>query len=140
MYIQNNWGQSLDVLQRGMSVNMLRQEVIANNIANADTPNFKRSVVNYESALSQALQSDTTRDDFQPYYTHERHIAFDRKVDYQDVRPRRVLDYLTTSKNNGNNVDIEEESSNYIAAQLAYNLMVNSVNHHFNSMNIVLRG
>jgi flagellar basal-body rod protein FlgB len=139
MYIENNWGQSLDILHRSLGVNMLRQEVIADNIANVDTPNFKRSMVNYEASLSRALSSSTD-EGLKGNYTHERHIPFERPVDYQSVRPRRVLDFLTTSKNNGNNVDIEEESSNYIAAQLAYNLMINSVNHHFNSMNIVLRG
>ena len=41
--------------------------------------------------------------------TDDRHIAFDKPMDWRDVAPRRVLDYLTEAKNNGNNVDIEEE-------------------------------
>lgn len=139
MFPENTWGRSVDVLRRSMSVNLLRQDTIANNIANVDTPNFKRSDVNYESALRQALVSEEnprTRG----VYTNESHIPFERTIDYRNVRPRRVLDFMTTTKNNGNNVDIEVESSNYITAQLAYNLMVNSVSHHFNSVNIVLRG
>jgi flagellar basal-body rod protein FlgB len=139
MFPENTWGRSVDILRRTMSVNLLRQDTIANNIANVDTPNFKRTDVNYESALRQALMSEqNTRT--RGVYTNEKHIPFERAIDYRTVRPRRVLDFMTTAKNNGNNVDIEVESSNFITAQLAYNLMVNSVSHHFNSVNIVLRG
>jgi flagellar basal-body rod protein FlgB len=139
MFPENTWGRSVDILRRSMSVNLFRQDTIANNIANVDTPNFKRTDVNYESSLRQALVSEqNTRT--RGVYTNEKHIPFERTIDYRTVRPRRVLDFMTTSKNNGNNVDIEVESSNFITAQLAYNLMVNSVSHHFNSVNIVLRG
>ncbi|AHC14575.1 flagellar basal body rod protein FlgB [Salinispira pacifica] len=138
MYTNNNWGKSLDILQRNMSVNLYRQEVIANNIANADTPNFKRQEVNYETSLKKALESEN-RPVFDAYLTNDKHVAFDREIDYRTVVPRRVTDFLTTAKNNGNNVDIEVESTNFINAQLSYNLMVSSVNHNFNNLNIVLQ-
>ena len=137
MFINNNWGKSLDILQRSMSVNLYRQEVIANNIANADTPNYKRQSVNFETSLKKALESEKTPT-FNAYTTHEKHIPFSREIDYRTVVPRRVTDFLTTAKNNGNNVDIEVESTDYINQQLAYNLMVSSVNHNFRQMNIVL--
>lgn len=138
MYTNNNWGKSLDILQRNMSVNLYRQEVVANNIANADTPNFKRQEVNYETSLKKALDSEN-RQVFDAYLTNDKHVAFDREIDYRTVVPRRVTDFLTTAKNNGNNVDIEVESTNFINAQLSYNLMVSAVNHNFNNLNIVLQ-
>ena len=137
MFINNNWGKSLDILQRNMSVNLYRQEVIANNIANADTPNYKRQSVNFETSLKKALDSETETG-FKASLTNEKHIPFNRTIDYRTVLPRRVTDFLSTAKNNGNNVDIEVESVNYINQQLAYNLMVSSVNHNFRQMNIVL--
>lgn len=137
MFTNNNWGKSLDILQRSMNVNFYRQEVTAHNIANADTPNYKRQSVNFENSLKKALESEQ-KPSFQAYYTHENHIPFHREIDYRTVTPRRVTDFLTTAKNNGNNVDIEVESTNYINQQLAYNLMVTSVNHNFRQMNIVL--
>lgn len=137
MFTNNNWGKSLDILQRNMNVNFYRQEVTAHNIANADTPNYKRQSVNFENSLKKALESER-KPSFQAYYTHENHIPFHREIDYRTVTPRRVTDFLTTAKNNGNNVDIEVESTNYINQQLAYNLMVTSVNHNFRQMNIVL--
>lgn len=139
MFTDNSWGKSLDILHRSMGVNELRRSVIANNLANADTPNFKRSDISYESALARALASEQ-RTGLQGAYTNERHIPFERTIDYRDVKPRRVLDFLTTADNNGNNVDPEVEAMNFTAAQLAYNMMVTSVSHHFNSVNLVLRG
>lgn len=139
MFTANTWGKSLDILQRSMGVNELRRAVIANNLANGDTPNFKRSDVNYESELRRALESEGTRG-LSGRYTNERHIPFEKTIDYRDVKPRRVLDFLTTSDNNGNNVDPEVEAMNFTSASLAYNMMVTAVNYHFNSVNLVLRG
>ena len=135
--INNNWGKSLDILHRSMAVNLYRQEVVAHNIANADTPNYKRQAVNFETSLQKALASEN-KPQFQATLTNGKHIPFNREVDYRTVVPRRVTDFLTTAKNNGNNVDIEVESTEYINQQLAYNLMVSMVNHNFRQMNMVL--
>lgn len=141
LYLNNSFGKTIDILHRGMSANIMRQEVIANNIANSDTPNFKRSDVNFETALSQAIKSEEIqKNTMEATMTDPRHIPFYRAVNYQDVEPRRVLDYTTSSKNNGNNVDIEEETSKAVAAQLSYNLLVQSVTGEFNNINMVLRG
>ncbi|MEE8440769.1 MAG: flagellar basal body rod protein FlgB [Spirochaetia bacterium] len=139
MFLESSFGRTLDILHRSMDVSMLRQDVIADNIANADTPNFKRSFINFESRLRSALESEGTGG-VQAAMTHERHIPFRRPIDYRSVRPNRQLDYLTTSDNNGNNVDIEEESMNFLNSQLLYTLMADSVSRQFARVNLVLRG
>lgn len=139
MFEQNSFGRTVDILHRGMDVAMLRQDVIADNIANADTPNFKRSYINFESQLKRALESEGDGG-LQAAMTHERHIPFQQPIDYRSVRPERQLDYLTTTDNNGNNVDIEEESMNFLNNQLLYTLMTESVNQEFARVNLVLRG
>jgi flagellar basal-body rod protein FlgB len=140
MFLNSTFGRTVDVLQRSMDVSLLRQDVIANNIANSDTPNFKRSEVNFESALRDALESEQRVARSCPAaLTDERHIPFDRAVDYRTVQPRRRLDYLTTAKNNGNNVDIEQESMNLLNNQLLYTLMSDAVRAKFSQLNLVLR-
>ena len=138
MFANSSWGRNLDILQRSMNVSMLRQDVGANNIANADTPGFKRSYVNFESGLARALESERRPRAFVESLTHERHIPFERPTDYRSVEPRRVVDWETTAKNNGNNVDIEVESMNMLNNMLSYQLMSQSVSEQFNRMNIVL--
>ena len=140
MFLNNSFGKTLDVLHRSMDVSMLRQDVIADNIANADTPNFKRSHINFESQLAAALESENRPQPLQARMSRERHIPFQRPVDYRSVEPQRRLDYLTTADNNGNNVDIEVESMNYLSNQLLYSMMTNSVNQQFQRVNLVVRG
>ncbi|HOV62978.1 MAG TPA: flagellar basal body rod protein FlgB [Spirochaetia bacterium] len=138
MFLGTNFGKTLDILQREMDVSLLRRSVIADNIANSDTPNYKRNVLNFEAELGRALDSEKVKK-LPAYLTHERHIPFDRVQDYREVKPRRVLDYLTTAKNNGNNVDIEEESMSALQNQLAYDLMTRAVSNQFAQVNLVLR-
>lgn len=139
MFVNSNFGKTVAILQRSMDVATLRREVIANNIANADTPNFKRSTVNFEAQLKRVLDGEKTKAQPEAFLTDPRHIAFDQKVDWQDVKPVRVLDYLTQSKNNGNNVDLEEELMTAQQNQMMYNLMAQAAANEFNQLNIVLR-
>jgi flagellar basal-body rod protein FlgB len=138
VFLNNSFGKTVDIMHRTMDVSMLRQQVIANNIANADTPNFKRSTVNFEAELERALDSEKTNKP-KAYLTDSRHIPFDKTQDYRDVRPRKVLDYLTTADNNGNNVDVEQESMNLLQNQLRYRLLTKAVAEEFNRVNMVLR-
>src|SRR6056297_3071875 len=94
MFLNNSFGKTLDIMQRSMDVSMLRQDVIADNIANADTPNFKRGFINFESRLKAALDSETRPQPMQAAMTREKHVPFARPVDYRTVGPQRRLDYL----------------------------------------------
>ena len=132
------FGKNLEILTREMDVSVLRRDVIANNVANANTPNFKRSVVNFESQLKRALDSEKA-ERFPQYVTNSRHIAFQRPMNWEEVSPRRVLDYLTEAKNNGNNVDIEEEGMESLNNQLLYTTLAEVVSSEFARVNIVLK-
>jgi flagellar basal-body rod protein FlgB len=139
MFTNTDFGKSIAILQRGMSVATLRREVIANNIANVNTPNFKRSTVNFEAQLKRALDDENTTVQPEAFVTDPRHISFDQKLNWQDVKPRRQLDYLTQSKNNGNNVDLQQELMEAEQNQMEYNLMAQAAANQFNQLNIVLK-
>ncbi len=139
MFLNTNFGKTVAILQRGMDVATLRREVIANNVANADTPNFKRSTVNFEAQLKRALDAEKTTAQPSAFLSDPRHIAFDQKMDWQSVMPMRQLDYLTQSKSNGNNVDLQEELMSAEQNQMMYSLMAQAAANEFNQLNIVLR-
>ena len=138
MVFNGTFGKNLDIMKRTMDVALLRRDVIANNLANSDTPHFKRTVVNFESELKRALDSENIKP-FPNLMSDSRHISFQRTIDYRDVAPKRVWDYLTTSKNNGNNVDIEQESMDLVHNQLLYQAMTSLVGGEFSRVQIVLR-
>jgi flagellar basal-body rod protein FlgB len=140
MIVNNNFGKTIDLLHRAMSTSSLREAVIANNIANADVPNFKRTDVNFEAELKRALDTEKQRPAMELRLTHPKHMTDWETKDYQEVKPRRVLDYLSQSDNNGNNVDPEEEFNLLLKNQLRYMLMAQSANFEFGQVSMVLRG
>lgn len=139
MDISNDFTKTVDILHRAMDASLVRRDVIANNIANADVPNFKRSVVNFESELKRALDSAKNKPALELTLTDPKHIPNWRERDYREVQPRRVLDYVTTAKNNGNNVDPEEEMMLSVQNQLMYTLMAQALTFEFGQINLVLR-
>ncbi|MDC7224171.1 MAG: flagellar basal body rod protein FlgB, partial [Spirochaetales bacterium] len=122
-----SYGKKIDLLKRSLDVANMRQGVIANNIANVETPDFKRSDVSFESELGRALASEENQSTLQAKTSSDRHINFNQPMDYRDVSPRINLDYLTTVKNNGNNVDIEVEEMNALKNQMRYELIMETV-------------
>lgn len=120
----NNFFNSIDLLHRAMDVDTLRYQVSANNIANSEVPNFKRSSVNFESELTRAFESEkAAKNGFQLTRIDSRHIPLNDTYDWRDVEPRRVLDYTTTAKANGNNVDAEAEAMQVLQTQMRYQLL-----------------
>ena len=140
MIVNNNFSKTVDLLHRAMNASSLRQSVIANNLANADVPNFKRTEVNFESELKRALDTEKQKPVLELNLTNQAHIPNWQPRDYQEVRPRRVLDYLTQSDNNGNNVDPEEEFNLLLKNQLRYMLLSQMATFEFSQVNMVLRG
>ncbi len=139
MFEGSSFGKTVDILHKGLDVATLRRQVIADNIANSGVPNFKRSVVNFEASLKKALESESEAPLLPMATTDPRHIQSFAPTDYRSVEPRRVLDYLTTSKNNGNNVDAEQEMMDSLTNQLSYTLQAQAINYEFNQVNLVLR-
>ena len=140
MIVNNNFSKTIDLLHRGMSAASIRGAVSANNLANADVPNFKRTDVNFESELKRALDTEKYRPALELKLTHPAHLADWEPRDYQEVRPRRVLDYITQSDNNGNNVDAEEEFNLILKNQLRYMLLAQMATFEYSQVNMILRG
>lgn len=136
----NTFTRSVDLLQRAMDVTSLRYQVTANNLANSEVPNFKRTVVNFESELKRAFESEEkAKNGFQLTRTDSRHIELNKPYDYRDVEPRRVVDYTTTAKANGNNVDAETEANNILQIQMQYKLLTQLTNFKFSQLSIAMK-
>ena len=139
MNIENNFSKTIDLIYRSMDVNLLRRNVIANNIANAEVPNFKRTQVNFETELKRALDSQRQAPVIELTRTDPRHISNWQPKDYKEVQPRRVTDFISSSNNNGNNVDMEQELMSALENQLLYMLLAQAAAFEFNQVNSALR-
>ena len=92
----------------------LRQRVIADNIANVDTPGFRATSVDFESSLRAAVESGG-RD-----AVHAEMLAEDTPVGA-----------------NGNNVDLRKQMLAATQSQFAYQLMTRAVSDRFNLIKTV---
>ncbi|HPO02781.1 flagellar basal body rod protein FlgB [Treponema zuelzerae] len=136
----NSFARTTDLLHRAMDASTLRYTVTANNLANSEVPNFKRTVVNFETELKRALDSETrSAGAFELSKTDDRHLSADSVIDYRTVEPRRVLDYTTTEKANGNNVNPEEEAMEILRIQLNYQMLTQIQSFQFAQANSVLK-
>ncbi len=127
--------QNLSILERSLQASSLRQKVIANNIANVNTPKFKVSDVSFEHELKKSLEQSNS--EFVGYRTDPRHISIGHQS-IKDVYPRLQTIKHTSTNNNQNNVDIDFEMSKLAKNQLQYNTLVTQINHHFSQLQKVI--
>lgn len=120
----------VNVLDKAADAAWMRNELIANNIANVDTPNFKRQDVRFETELRAAI-------------SQSREKTVDAKVkhlDLKDMVGEAYTDYSELSyRYDGNNVDIDTESVRLAKNQLKYNALITGVNQEFSNLKSVMK-
>ncbi|CEI84305.1 MULTISPECIES: flagellar basal body rod protein FlgB [Oceanobacillus] len=118
-------------LENSIQYASAKNNVISNNISNADTPNYKADKVSFKSALENEMSG------LQARTTNERHLNFGE----EENRPYRIVkDASTTYNHNGNNVDIDREMSELAKNQIYYNSLIDRMNGKFSSLQSVIRG
>ena len=126
--IASNAFDYINVLDKAADASALRQELLSNNIANQDTPNYKRQDVDFESQLTKALKNS-------------KYTSIDSKV--TNLRMRRLEGKVYTDYENysyrldGNNVDPEQEQVKLAANQLKYQGLMNSLTAEFQNLKTV---
>ena len=53
----NRLNSNVDIFEKALDASWLRNEIISGNIANADTPKYKRKDVEFEKILADAVNS-----------------------------------------------------------------------------------
>ncbi|AQS59827.1 flagellar basal body rod protein FlgB [Desulforamulus ferrireducens] len=120
------------ILQKGLDATSLRQRVIANNVANINTPGFKKSYVSFEDQLKAVIKNEggTLKG------THAKHIGTASGPLIPEVK--QVKD--TTMRYDGNNVDVDEEMVNLAATTIQYDVIAQGLIDQFNILGIVIGG
>jgi flagellar basal-body rod protein FlgB len=83
----------VEILEAGMSANALRQKAVANNLANLNTPGFRRDDVSFEDILARKL---------------DRAKGIERK-ELEKLSPELFKPMETPVKGDGNDVDLDIE-------------------------------
>jgi flagellar basal-body rod protein FlgB len=121
--------KSADILQKGLAASWKRNTVIRNNLANAETPGFKASDVEFESLFYDALAGDGGSPDFVGRKTNSRHFDIGRReLAPEDVTAREKLNDAVSMRMDGNNVDVESENVKLAQNSLMYNTVLAKLN------------
>ncbi len=132
--------RSIQILEQGVDAAVLRRKVLANNISNVDVPHFKRSEVIFEAELRRAVDLERAAKEEQPLRrSHPLHIAKRSYPHFRSVNPSVAVDHLSTMRNDGNNVDIEDEVVKLVRNQARYSLMIDRLGANFRMLNQLLR-
>jgi flagellar basal-body rod protein FlgB len=91
-------------LERAISGAAMRQGILANNLANAETPGFRRSDVDFHSTLAEAMKSESPS-----------------AIESASFSPQQDLSVLRAD---GNGVDVDVESANMAKNGLEYDALV----------------
>lgn len=128
--IDTNVFDYVNVLDKAMDASWLRNEALSNNLANANTPGYKRQDINFETQLAKALR-------------HSRYQSMDAKV--ADVKMNRLkpityTDYAGYSyRIDGNNVDPDTEGVYLAKNQVVYQGLYQSVSEEFKNLQMVMK-
>lgn len=87
-------------LERALSGSSLRQQAIAQNIANVNTPGYRRQDVDFQSALQQAWDGG--------------------EASVSSVSPTTITDNSTVMRQDGSSVDIDTEAAEQAKNGLTY--------------------
>lgn len=119
----------VNVLDKAADASWKRETVLANNIANVDTPGYKRKDLDFEGVLKQELGRC-------------KHMPLDTKIEnlhMDHLNPSVYTDLSNYSyRLDGNNVDIDNEEVEYASEQLRYEGITAGINNEFNRMKSVI--
>jgi flagellar basal-body rod protein FlgB len=126
-------GPVLNVLQKGLEASSMRQQVLSNNVANIDTPNFKRSDVDFQAVLGAALGEKSGA--LSMKLTSSKHIPGVAEGGGSGI----VMDQATSLRNDGNNVDVDREMTNVAENGLYYNSLTSAISSQLGLLRMVIK-
>ena len=119
----------LNLLTKAADASWKRETVISNNIANVNTPGYKRKDLNFQGVLTEELGRC-------------KHESLDSKVsdvDLSRLDPQIYVDSANYSyRMDGNNVDIDTENVELASEQIRYEGLTDCINSEFERMKAVI--
>jgi flagellar basal-body rod protein FlgB len=139
------------ILQKALQGNAARSDAIGENLANVDTPFYKRRQVEFESQL-QRYRRLKKGNDRELALTNRLHIGPNDMATtsrmHMDVGPWSVEEVMpaswradhTTFRMDGNNVDIDYEMTLLAQTEMTYNTVARMLQGKFEGLKAVIRG
>ncbi|MCK8826321.1 flagellar basal body rod protein FlgB [Natroniella acetigena] len=125
--------KSFGVLEKSLDGLNKRHQTISNNIANVDTPGYKRRDVLFKDEIAKALAGESKLN-----VTNKRHIPLGR-ADLNSVKPQVHTMEQTNVRNDDNNVNIDAEMSKLAQNTLEYQAVSQKIASQFQRLDSVIQ-
>jgi len=133
----NMFDKSLTLLEKTMSLRSRRNDMIASNIANRETPGYRAQDVVFEKELEAAFHSDRPG----PLKTtNPRHFDGVKREPLELVTGTQINSFNPDPKMDGNTVNLDKEMAKLAENQLMYQAAVRSVNWKFQQLKSAITG
>jgi len=142
MFEKTDFGRTLEVVEKGLDAATLRHKVISDNIANVDTPGFRKTRVSFERAMRRALSKEAPEARPQAFKTNSKHFDFYEpgyRPKPSEVKPYLIPIMKTKFRNDVNNVDIDEEMSRLAKNQVLYLSLIQRLGDEMRLMRDVIK-
>lgn len=109
----------VDLIDAGIKAETLRQKAIANNIANLETPGYRRIDVKFEELLAKCLRSS-------------------KEFDISEIEAQIYQPKQTPVKSNGNDVNLEAEIGQMIKNTLRHKTYIRLLSKKYNQIELAI--
>jgi len=109
----------LELLEAGIRAESLRQKAIASNIANLQTPGYRRFDVKFQELLAKALDKSGA-------------------VDLEEIKPQIHRPKQTPVKSNGNDVNLEAEVGEMVKNTLLHKVYIRLLNRKYSQIELAI--
>ena len=119
----------INVLNKAADASWLREQTIVNNLANVNTPEYKRKDVDFQSVLRRELGD-------------MKYITLDSKVDHVDLDRLNVSTYYDHAnysyRMDKNNVDVDTENVELASEKIRYDALTDSMTQEFSRLRMAM--
>ncbi len=120
------FGPTITMLQHAVKGAHLEHEQIANNLANVNTPNFRRSTTNFKDALQATLGIPADPDELSLQTDDDRQFQVNEGTPPVPFDPQATVDETVQMRVDQSNVDIDQETTE-LAANADYQSTVSQL-------------
>lgn len=120
----------INVLNKAANASWLREETLANNLSNVNTPGYKRRDVDFQSVLRKELGN-------------MKYTTLDSKVDHADLSRLNATTYIDSAnysyRVDKNNVDVDTENVELASEKLRYDALTDSMTQEFSRLKMAMQ-
>lgn len=126
------FSNTIDMLEKALDYSSTKQQVISQNIANVDTPNYKsKEVMPFKTILNKEIDEQVTAK-----MTNKKHIPFSSS----SSEYVKIVKNDTRYNESSNGVDTDQEMAKMAENQIYYNALVEQISGKFQTLQSVIKG